>query len=529
MTGKEFVAKFLFEKGIKEVFTLPGIHTLALHRELKSIGIETYMARCERSLIFMADGYSRVKGKTSVVIVTPGPGLLNAASGFLEAEASQVPILVLHIDIEDREKGRGVLHELKDPEILFSSLAKSAIRVKSARELPRKLEESYSLTINGRRSCVLLSIPYSVLEDNVVGERSYIESREAKGFEISDQKLLEELVVASRRPIFLLGSSVLHKNLGEKIEGLCVSCGIPVVTTTGGKGLIDERKNFVFGNVIQKWVREKLISIADLVIAFGTRLRDVETKRRGVRISNLVHIDVDKTYMNRNYKACVEIWGELDAALDFLTSILSGKRYAWKIEELKEGYKVHLKKLEENVGFRILKVIRESIPEDAITVWDLNMLSYWAEYYFPTYDEATFLLPRGSSTIFWGLPASIGAKLAKRERPCLCVVGDGGFLPSSGELATISKYRIPVLILLYNNSSFGVLKSSMEKRYGEGEWMDLENPDFVKLAGCYGLRAERVESVEILSKVLRGAIWDDPTLVEFKFPVFENPWETEAN
>lgn len=525
MKGKEFLAKFLLEKGINEVFSLPGMHTLALLRELLENGIKIYTGRCERSLIFMADGYSRASGKTSVVIVTPGPGLLNTAAGFLEANDSQVPILVIHVDLDDKVKGKGALHEVKDPEKIFSSISKSTLRAKDPSDLPSLLEKAYSLTLSGRRSPVLFSFPYSFLDKDLDLRIDRSEEKKNELFYSGSLEELGEFVSDKKRPLIICGSSTHHRNLRERIEEFCLNLGIPLVTTTGGKGVIDERRVFVFGNVMQRWVIDRLLSNADLVIAFGTRLRDVETKRRGVKVLRLIHIDVEKEYFDINYRADFKIWGDLKRALNLLFTLFKGKNFDWDIHGLKKDYLRELGKLEDKAGFRIIKEIRRSIPDDTITVWDLNMLSYWAEYYFPTYCEASFLLPRGSSTIFWGLPASVGAKLAQKRRPVLCVVGDGGFLPSSAELATVTMYRIPLVILLYNNFSFGILKSSMEKRFGDGSPMELVNPDFVHLARSYGIEAERVKSVEAMGEALRKLTWDKPFLLEFQFPLFENPWE----
>ncbi|OPX94928.1 MAG: putative 2-ketoarginine decarboxylase AruI [Syntrophorhabdus sp. PtaB.Bin006] len=160
-------------------------------------------------------------------------------------------------------------------------------------------------------------------------------------------------------------------------------------------------------------------------------------------------------------------------------------------------------------------------------MWDLNILSYWAEYYFPVYRQDAFLMPRGSSSIFYGLPAAIGAKLARPDRPCLSICGDGGVLPTMSELATIQKYHIPVVILVYNNNSFGVLEHYMKERYSIAGAMALNNPDFVQIARAFGIEAKRARTLRTLRTILlRDVSWDKPYLIEFDYPVILPPWKS---
>ena len=169
--------------------------------------------------------------------------------------------------------------------------------------------------------------------------------------------------------------------------------------------------------------------------------------------------------------------------------------------------------------------MRRVIPDDTVTVWDLNMISYWAEYYFPALRERTFLSPRGISPIFYAFPASLGAKLGNGRTPCLCVTGDGSFLPTAAELATMRKYDVPVVVLIYDNSSFGVLEDYMTRRHYTKGAMGLINPDFSGLVSSFGIKAGRAESLEELEQIfLKDITWDEPYVVEFRYPLFPPPW-----
>jgi len=273
---------------------------------------------------------------------------------------------------------------------------------------------------------------------------------------------------------------------------------------------------------------KKIVSSADIIIAIGTRLRDVDAKRRGVKISDLIHVDVDRAWFDKNYSAVYRASGKILPFLHALNEIFTSSSFNWRLKELKEAQ--HLERLglqNKFLGFQLINVIKNSIPDDTTTVWDLNLMAYWAEYYYPVRHQHTFIMPRGISSIFYALPAAIGAKTAKPEKPCLAICGDGGVLPTISELSTIRKYNIPVAILVFNNSGFGILEDYMRATYSIEGMMALENPDFMKIAAAFGIKSKRVKTLQQLESTLRQLVqWNEPFIIEFSSPVFAPPWRT---
>ncbi|MCX7858127.1 MAG: thiamine pyrophosphate-binding protein [Deltaproteobacteria bacterium] len=525
MTGKELISLFLKRQGIDKVFCFPGIYTLSLLNCLLSNGISIYMARCERSLLFMADGYSRASGRQAIAIVPPGPGLVNSLVGLMEAFWSETPLLLLYVDPDSKYTGRGIFHELSEPHKMVESVTKTHIKIESEESFFHDLKKSFTLTTFGRPGPVFLSINQKFLEKNV--EYNWSEKQESRKIStIGDfAEKLVRCLNKKRRPLIIAGWQLMNEKTGQLLEELCNDAKIPLLTTTGGKGVVDERRPYAFGNIVQRGTVRKILEEADLVIAIGTRLRYQDTKNRGITIKELVHIDVDQEWFNKNYKTSLAEAGNLELFLNILKEAFKGRKSTWSIDKLKENYTRDLDNFINNSGYRIIRTIRQSIPEETMTVWDLNTLFYWAEYYFPVYKQRTFLTPRGSSTIFYGLPAAIGAKIARMDLPCLCICGDGGILPSIGELATMVKYKIPVVILIHNNKSFGTLEAVMKKRHKVRNQMNLENPDFVKLAKAFGIKAKKTKTEEELSNALRRIDWDEPLVIEFFSEPFESPWE----
>ena len=311
------------------------------------------------------------------------------------------------------------------------------------------------------------------------------------------------------------------------LEDACMRASIPFLTSTGGKGALREDQLITFGTVQRKSVMKDILASADVVIALGTRLREMDSKRRGLKISELIHIDVDARWMDRNYPARLKMAGNIGPSTKALCQILTKKRSMWDLPALKELQRKEEAELRKTApGFKIIDLLRSVIPDDTLTVWDAILPAYWANNYFPVFHQRTFIAPTGCQTIFYAVPASIGAKIGRPDRPCLCIAGDGSALPTLAELATVRKYAIPIVFLIYNNNSFGLLEETMEGRYAIKGSMELTNPDFVQLAHSFGIKASLAEDLEQLRQIfLHDVKWNEPFLIEFKYPLVAPPWE----
>lgn len=529
MQGKQLIRTFFHEADVSHVFQLPGLHTLSLNAELFSQqSIKTITPRHEANLAFMADGYARASGKPAVIVVTPGPGLGNIVSGCMEAYSDDVPLLIVHIDTDRKDMGKGILHELQSPEDIFRHFIKASFRVDEPSILSSHLHDALKICNTPRKGPVLVSIPFSFLEREI-SEQPRVVQRTPAGPSASDRVQpfladLKHILGDKRRPVLLGGKALMEPRIGTLVDRIC-GRGLPFLTTTGGKGVTSDRNGFSFGNVMARGVVRDILASADVVIAAGTRLRDVDAKRRGVRIENLVHIDVDDRWMGKNYRTALHCAGNVEEALEGIARIVQKREFDWDIAVLKRQLDLERKGMRKEPGYVLVDLVRNTVPGDTVIVCDLNMPSYWAEYYLPVYAQRSFLMPRGISPIFYSLAAALGAKTARPDLPCLAVCGDGGGLPQMAELATVVKYGIPVTILVHNNNSFSILENAMRNRHDIDGSMGLVNPDFVKLARSFGIRAKRTGTLGGLKGIfLRDVRWDEPFLIEFTGSVPFPPW-----
>lgn len=476
----------------------------------------------------MADGYARASGRPAVIVVTPGPGLGNIVSGCMEAYSDDVPLLIIHIDTDRKDVGKGILHELESPEDMFRHFTKASFRVHEPSLLASHLRDALRTSSTPRKGPVLVSIPFGLLDREVSGQ-SRADVRTPGGYSKPDRVQpfladLEHALKDRRRPLFVGGKALMEPRTGVLVEEICAR-GLPFLTTTGGKGVTSDRNAFSFGNIMAKGVARDILAAADVVIAAGTRLRDVDAKRRGVRIDNLVHIDVDNRWIGKNYRTALHCTGDIEGALEGIARIVRERTFEWDIAGLTKQRNLEMEGLRKQVGYVLVDLLRNTVPEEAVIVCDLNMPSYWAEYYMPVFSQRSFLMPRGISPIFYSLAAAVGAKIARPDLPCLALCGDGGGLPQMAELATVVKYGIPVTILVHNNNSFSILENAMQNRHNVHGSMGLINPDFVKLARSFGIRAKRTGTLGGLKGIfLRDVRWDEPFLVEFTGSVPFPPW-----
>jgi acetolactate synthase-1/2/3 large subunit len=341
---------------------------------------------------------------------------------------------------------------------------------------------------------------------------------------------LDIALKGKKKPVIIGGAALMFEEARSILDKMCGTASIPFLTSTGGKGIVREDSAFSFGNVSQKGVVRDILTSADIVIAIGTRLREADSKGRGVKIEELIHADIDEHWVGKNYPARLEIIGDVKKSLEIIRQFMEGRVFEWDLVGLKKAQKREGEALRKvSPGYNVVEMLRQVIPDHTMMVLDLNYLSYWAELYFPVYHQKTFFVPGGMSPIFYALPASIGAKIGRSADPCLCVVGDGSALPTIAELATMKKYNIPVTLLVHNNNSFGVLEDVMIERYGIAGSMGLKNPSFVKIANAFDIKAKKTSSLDGLRRIfMRDVTWEEPFLIELDQPLLPPPWRVGA-
>jgi acetolactate synthase-1/2/3 large subunit len=339
-----------------------------------------------------------------------------------------------------------------------------------------------------------------------------------------------DLLEEAERPVLFLGVEALRAGIGQQVRRLAERLSAPVLTTPQAKGIIPEDHPLVFGNAVRKGVVRDMIQHADLALAIGTRLREVDVKRRGLVLPRLIHVDWDAQWLDRNFKTELSLMGPIPKIVEGLLQGLGPPSAPGKgrgeVEKMRARLHEEVSKArKKRVELEYLEVIRQALPSSGIHVVDNTQLGYWAEYFYVSLCPGGLLGAKGSSTIGFAFAAAMGAKLACPETAVISTMGDGGFLYSAQELATCVRHHIGFPLIVVNDGAYGVIaylqRTAFEKEYESR----LTNPDFCKLAQAYGVPAVRVDSPGALGEALDralndGRMWLVELMADFPEPPF---------
>jgi acetolactate synthase-1/2/3 large subunit len=523
----------LAREGVRHVFGIPGVHNLAIYDALlRQSAITHVLARHEQGAAFMADGYARASGAPGVVVVTSGPAATNTITPLAESYSGSIPIVIVMSDIAARLVGRdlGALHEVPNQIDCFRPVTRFAEALTDGAAIPSTIAGAFALLRTGRPGPMAVSVPNDLLVARVEAALPPRTTAGRPPCHVADLEAAARLLDEAERPLVIAGGGVIAAGAERELAALARRLQAPVVSTVAGRGAIDERDPLWHSVLSDRRATAPALAAADVVLAVGTKLghRSMEKLGAGVGAEQaLIHMDLDASVIGRQYKARVAVVGDARHGLSGLLAELGAGpvRARWDHGRLAA--------LRADAGPRLAREIadaiaalRRALPDEAIVVNDQTGLTYWMEHKFPVLAPRTFLYPTGSAVLGYAVPAAIGAKLARPDRPVLAVAGDGGFMFSVAELATAVKYRLPVVFLVVNDDRFGAIKYLQETFY-DGRWgeADLTNPDFVALAHAFGARGERLAAIDALpAAVGRALAAEGPTLLELRMSV-EPPWE----
>ena len=533
-TGGQAVVDSLLTQGVSQAFGLISVHTVhiydalrAAQNELKFVG-----ARHESAAVYMADGYARASGKPGVCFTSTGPGAANSVGAM--GEAYQCSSAVLNItsncEAELVNSSRGALHEPKDQLGMFRSVTGWNAQLDRVDAIPEGVRRAFELFLNARPRPVELEIPTDVLgETGEVAATASVQRLHKKASQ-GEIERAATILAASKRPLIWAGGGVISSDAAPELAQLAELLGAPVTTSYGGKGAIPDDHALALGCSIGGRVYGRnpvfdFIAGCDVALVVGASLPYRITAGTGLKFpSQLIHADLDAGVFGKNYGASVSVVGDAKAVLVQLVEALRGKSlakseaFAADIKELKERIRQSIWTSGPNQQ-RVMETIREIIARDTIIAADPTMAAYWATRGMPCYEPRTYIAPHGWTSIGFAFPAALGAKVAKPERQVVVISGDGGFQLNLQELGTAAQYGINVVVLLFNDSAWGVLRDRQRDYFGGRYYAtDLVNPDFVKLAGAYGLAATRVYSLHELSRALSEAVGRGFHLIEVMTP-----------
>ena len=536
LTGGQAIIDSLKAQGVDTVFGIISIHNLDLFDSMfgSQDSLNFVGGRLELGCGFMADGYSRATGKPGILITSTGPGAADSMGAMGEAYFSGSPILEITTNVEQEFIGSGKLstHETKNQLGMFEAVTDWNAMITQIESIPDNITEAFDRFQTRRPRPIELEIPTDLL-----GKEADVEMLTARQPDIpkGDPNQVEkalQMLLKAKRPAILVGEEVQQLGGNHQIIELAEKLGAAVVTADGAKGAFPEDHaqslgqimgNRIWGeNPVQEW-----LGTCDLVLVLGAIMPQRSTTGIGLKLpSDVVHVLLDGEAIGKNYPATVPIVANSQAVVQQWLGAIGdqdvhkGKAFQDDIASIKGNIRSKLEETWSN-ELNVFETIREVTPRNTIFSLDPTVGASRATRCLEIYEPRTYMHPHGWLGLGFAFPASIGAKVGKPDSPVVCVTGDGGFQYNFQELATCAQYGIHPVVLMFNDSAWGVLKGFQGDRFGEGRKFatDLVNPDFVKLFESYGFEGTKVSNVKDLGKALESAIASGKThLVEVQTP-----------
>ena len=533
INGAKILLECLYRLGITDIFGYPGGAVIPIYDEIYKYGkINHYFSRHEQGAAHEADGYARASGKIGVCLATSGPGATNLVTGIMTAHMDSIPMLAITGQVGSPLLGKDAFQE-SDIVGITVPITKMNYLVQNINELPRIIKEAYYIASTGRPGPVLIDIPKDIQlqeisydEFNKLYEKDFhLEGYDPtyKGHQGQIKKALK-LINDSKKPLIIAGAGILKSRASEELKEFAEKIGSPVTTTLLGLGTFPSSHELslgmlgMHGTVAANYATDE----ADLIIAAGIRFDDRITGNpdKFCKKAKIIHIDIDPAEIDKNKKADVPIVGDLKNVLAGLNNNLkenSHKEWIEKIKEWKKEYPLGYRKVEEDklVAQEVLEELNNILKGEAIVVTDVGQHQMWTAQFIDYENPDSIITSGGAGTMGFGLPAAIGAQVAMPEKKVVLVVGDGGFQMTFQELMLITQYRLPVKVVIINNSFLGMVRQWQElfhdRRYS---FVDLTyNPDFTKIAEAYGIKGVKIKTKEDLKTKLKELIKSDEGVI----------------
>ncbi len=523
MTGGEAVASALEMLGVRHVFGIVSVHNLPIYDAIARRGTITPIGvRHEQAAAHAADGYARATGELGVVIASTGPGTTNTMTGLFEASFASSPVLLVtgQIDSAYLGKARGFLHEAEQQRQMLSSLCRRVDTVRRTEDIGRAvIAVAEDIRAGGPSRARWRSRSTS----STAAPKSTIPGPRTDAGYIPDADALSKVagaLAAATRPVLWAGGGVVSAGAGPALVALAERLGAPVVTTIEGRGSIPEDHPLCLGALTTSRPVEEVVSGADLVLAVGTRFQGGST--RNWRLSfggTLAHLDADPAVIGRNYPTALPVVGDARIGLEMLLAAVSrvstDPEHAEKARSAAATARAEARAQLGADHCQIMDAIRRHAPRESVIVRDATVPAYlWGDRLLPILQPRTSVRP-ASAAIGPGLPLALGAA-AGTGRPAVLIAGDGGFMLHVGELATLVQHDLPVVICLFNDRGYGVLRSIEGRQFdGRNFGVDLTTPDFPALAASMGVQASRVASpAEFESRFAEAVASGHPALLD---------------
>jgi len=523
LTGSQIVVECLKEQGVDTVFGYPGGTILNIYDELyrHQDEIKHILTSHEQGASHAADGYARATGKVGVCLATSGPGATNLVTGIATANMDSVPLIAITCNVVLPALGKDTFQEV-DIAGVTMPITKHTFIVKDINALADTIRKAFAIAKTGRPGPVLVDITKDVTANKCefvsktveesMKEYAYLENKNT--YTEADIDTAVKMISEAKKPFIYVGGGAIISGASKEVAEFAKLIDSPVCDSLMGKGAFNGYDDLYTGMIGMHGTKtsNRGVSECDLLIALGARFSDrvISNAKKFAANAKILHIDIDRAEINKNIATDASIVGNLKEVLQKLNAKLT--------QQDNSEWTAHIKKMKEEMPLcyphskltcpYIIETLDKVTEGKAIITTDVGQHQMWAAQFYKYTEPRTFLSSGGLGTMGYGLGACIGAKVGRPEKIVCNIAGDGCFRMNMNELATASRYNIPIVQIVINNHVLGMVRQWQTLFYGErySQTVLNDNVDFVKVAEGLGCEAIRVTTKEEVEPALRKAI-----------------------
>ena len=521
MKASDLFVKCLENEGVEYIFGIPGEENLDVMDSLIGSSIEFVTTRHEQGAAFMADVYGRLTGKAGVCLSTLGPGATNLVTGFADANMDRAPIVGI--------AGQGATtrmhkesHQVLDLVNLFAPISKYSVQIKEPEIVPEIVRKAFKAAQAEKPGGCFIDVPENIAAMALSVDKQPLKVQSAKAPVPPQDKIQQaaQVINDAQFPLIMAGNGVIRAHASDKLVEFAEKLNLPVATTFMAKGVIPFSHELSLGTVGLQ-ARDYVacgFDRADVIICIGYDMveyhphlwhKDMDKK--------IIHIDMNAAEVDEHYIVECGVIGDIGAALKGIASEtrrVNGNQHCHLRETIVEELAQH----KDDDSFplkpqRIIWDIRQALDDEDIVVSDVGAHKMWMARMYQAERPNTCIISNGFASMGIGVPGAIAAKLAKPSVTALTVTGDAGFMMNSQEIETALRFNIPIIILIWTDSEYGLIKWHQLRRFGRDTNISFSNPDFVKYAESFGAKGYKIEHADDLIPTIQQARRDNTVVI----------------
>ncbi|MDD3026453.1 MAG: biosynthetic-type acetolactate synthase large subunit [Erysipelotrichaceae bacterium] len=539
LNGSDIIIKCLIEQGVDTIFGYPGGAILNVYDSLynHSDKINHILTSHEQGAAHAADGYARASGKVGVCFATSGPGATNLVTGIATAFLDSVPLVAITANVGRSLLGKDSFQEI-DILGVTMPITKHNFIIKDARDLAPTIRKAFQIAVEGRPGPVLIDVTKNATAEMAEYEPVEPEFIDSRGYTYSPEDIEEALsmIRQSSKPMIFIGGGTVIAGANDELLEFANIVDAPVCDSLMAKGAYDTTRPRYTGMLGMHGTKASNLGVSrcDLLIAIGTRFSDrvIGNSKHFASNAKIIHIDVDAAEINKNIKVDLGIVGDARKIIKDINSLLEQQNHPhWmkEIRDLKDNFPITYPR--GLTGPLVIEKVSEMTNNDAIVVTDVGQHQMWAAQFYKFKFPRQLITSGGLGTMGYGLGAALGAKMAKPEKTVINFAGDGCFRMNLNELATASRYNIPIIEIVLNNQVLGMVRQWQDLFYSQRYSATVfdDKVDFCKVAEGLGCKAFKVETVEQLEPAIAAALdHDGPVVIECMIGRDEKVWPMVA-